>query len=116
MYVRFLSLTGVVDVELATETSCTWSGLRGSNPLRIVTIQQGRSHWGGYFLRVLKNDMDQKFHNFYRVCYNFWIIHGSFLFFLTDRRNRTRQVGPCEKFLIVDHPKTTMNESLNVRL
>ena len=26
---------------------------------------------------------DQKFHNFYRVCYNFWTIYGGFSFFLT---------------------------------
>ena len=28
----------------------------------------------------------------------------------------TLKAGPTEQFLIADHPKTTMNESLNVRL
>ena len=35
------------------------------------------------FLWVLRNYMNQKFHDFYRVCYNFWAIRGSFSFFLT---------------------------------
>ena len=36
---------------------------------------------GGWW--VLRNYTNQKFHDFYRVCYNFWAIRGSFSFFLT---------------------------------
>ena len=39
IYLRFLRLTGVVHVELASETYCTRRGLRSSNPLRVVVIQ-----------------------------------------------------------------------------
>ena len=35
------------------------------------------------FIQVLKNYTDRKFHDFYRVCYNFWAIYDSFSFFLT---------------------------------
>ena len=32
------------------------------------------------FLRVFRNHTDQKFHGFYRVCYNLWKIYGGFSF------------------------------------
>ena len=34
------------------------------------------------FLPVFRNYADQKFHDFYRLCYNFWTIYGGFPFFL----------------------------------
>ena len=46
---------------------------------RIISFK----YQGYCFLRVSRNYADQKFHNFYLVCYKFWTIYGSFSFFLT---------------------------------
>ena len=40
-------------------------------------------HHGYCFLQMFRNYTDQKFHNFCRVCYNFWTIYGGFSFFPT---------------------------------
>ena len=44
-----------------------------------------------------ENYTDQKFHNFYRVCYNFCTIYGGFSFFQLHRGNRSLHVGLSEK-------------------
>ena len=72
---------------------------------------------------------DQKFHDFYHACCNFWIICGGFsFFFLLHMGNRSFHVGPSEKvwYLTLDllkcfllwtiRKENTMNESLNVKL
>ena len=119
--------------------------------LQVKRIDRGRSHKGGRWSRTLiseqnkfqlsvpkirdiafygmfRNQTDQKFHNFYRVCYNFWTIYSGFSLFLTTYINRSLHVGPSEKvqYLTLNHLKShllwasrkkiTMNESLNVRL
>ena len=64
---------------------------------------------------------DQKFHDFYHLCYNFRIIYGGYLFFLTTYRKQIisrwtlwegliLNAGPSEMFPIVDHPKGKHNE------
>ena len=60
-------------------------------------------HQGYCFLRVLRNYTDRKFHGFYPVCYNFWIIYGGFSFFLTTQGKQIASrpilnAGPSEKF------------------
>ena len=61
-----------------------------------------------------RNYTDQKFHNFYRLCYNFWTIYGGFPSVLTTQGKQitsywTFRKGPIlkprtfEKFLIVVH-------------
>ena len=73
------------------------------------------------FLPMFRNYTDQKFHNIYRVCYNFWTIYGSISFFLTTMGKQitsrwTFYKGPIlnarasEKFLFVDHLKQYHNE------
>ena len=39
MYLMLLSLIGVVDVKLASETYCTRLAVRSSSPLRVAAIQ-----------------------------------------------------------------------------
>ena len=67
-------------------------------------------------VRAFRNYMDEKFHDFYHVCYNFWAIYGSFHFFLTTWGKQITScwtfwkgpilsAGPSAKVLIVDHPK-----------
>ena len=104
-------------------------------PLPLQFLNQTRSncfsfkHQGYYFLRVFRNYTDQKVHNFYHVCYKFWTIYGSFLFFLAFHRgNRSLDVGPSENvryltldllnsFLLWTIRKTTIiYESLNVKI
>ena len=80
------------------------------SPFIMLLLLQGRSYWGrgrgqgGHapptsifvpersnsfsfkhqkycFLRALRNYMDHKFHDFHRVCYNFWTIYSDFSFF-----------------------------------
>ena len=54
-------------------------------PLQFLNQRRSKSFsfkYQGYcFLRVFRNYSDQKFQNFYRVCYNFWTIYSSFSFF-----------------------------------
>ena len=71
--------------------------------------------------RMFGNNKNQKCHNFYRLCYNFWKIYGSFSFFLARQgkqitshwtlpKGPIRNVDPSEKFLFVEHPKENHNE------
>ena len=108
--------------------------------LKCVATGGGRGPWPPYFnfqakqgptvsvsdirdtaLRVFRNYRDQKFHNFYRVCYNFWTIYTSFFIFSNYKEKQIisrwtfwkgpiLSAGPSEKFLIVDHPKEGHNE------
>ena len=48
-------------------------------------------------LRVLRYYIDQMFHNFHRVSYNFWIIYTIFSFFLTTSVKWLLLVGLSEK-------------------
>ena len=78
-------------------------------------------------LRMFRIYTDQKFQNFYCVCYNFWTIFVGFSFFLTTWGNRSLHVWPSEKvrcltldllksfFLWNIRKKTTWSESLNLR-
>ena len=77
------------------------------------------------FLRMFRNDIDQKFHNFYRACYNLWRL---FIFSNLNRGNRSLHVVPSAKvrhltldllksfFLWTIWNKIIKNESLNLRL
>ena len=55
-------------------------------PLQFPNQKMSKSfsfkHQGYCFIRMFRNYMNQKFHNFYRQCYNFWTIYGGFSFFL----------------------------------
>ena len=44
-----------------------------------------------------KNYVDQKFHNFYRVCYIFWTIYGGFSFFVTTQGKQITSHWTFEK-------------------
>ena len=46
-------------------------------------VQQFPFQTSGILHQVFRNYTDQKFHDFYHICYNFWIIYGGFSFFLT---------------------------------
>ena len=65
--------------------------------------------------------MDQKFHDFHRVWFNFWAIYSDFLFFLTTQgeidyfwldflKMCNINAGPSVNFLFVDHIKDDHNE------
>ena len=64
-------------------------GPRGDHGAPTSLLNQTRSnsysfkHKAYCFLWVFRNYTDQKFNDFYRVCYNFWTIYGGFSFFLT---------------------------------
>ena len=85
-------------------------------------------HRGYCFLQMLRNYTDQNLHNFYWMCYIFWIIYSGFSFFWLHKENESFQVGRSEKdrhltldslkslFLWTSWKKTTMNERLNLRL
>ena len=45
------------------------------------------------FLRVFRNHMDQKFQDFYHVCYNFWTIYIDFSFF-------SNYIGEIDHFIL----------------
>ena len=57
----------------------TWSRLS----FRHCQTSYNFKHQRYCFFWVFRNYTDQKFHNFYHVCYNFWTIHGGFSFSLT---------------------------------
>ena len=86
-------------------------------------------HQGYCFLCMFRNYTDQKFHDFYCVCYNFWSIYDKYECFLTTYEKFITSCLPSEKvwYLTLDllksfslwtiWKKTTMNENLlNVRL
>ena len=79
-------------------------------------------HQRYWFLRMFRNYTDQKFHKFYRVCYNFWTIYGgNFSNYIREQitSRSTFLKGPILNaglfFLWTIQKKTIMNESLNLR-
>ena len=79
-------------------------------------------------LRVFRNYIDQKFHDFYRLFYNIYTIYASFSFFqitkgkqITSRRTFWKdpilKIGLMKNFLLwTIRKEATMKESLNVGL
>ena len=55
-------------------------GPEESCPNQIRSKNISFKHQGYCFLRMFRNYTDQKFHNFYRVCYNFWTIYGGIFY------------------------------------
>ena len=52
-----------------------------SEPNKVQQFQFQTSDQGYCYLRVFRNYTNQKLHDCYRVCYNFWTIYGSLSFF-----------------------------------
>ena len=75
--------------DISVLRSVAIGGARGAMVPQLRFHNQTRSksfsfkYQGYFFLWLFKNYADQKFHDFYHVCYNFWTIHGGFSFFLT---------------------------------
>ena len=65
-----------------------WEDQWGHDPLTSISEPKRSNslsfkHQGYFFLWLFKNYTNQKFHDFYRVCYNFWAIYGGIPFFQT---------------------------------
>ena len=60
-------------------------------PNETITDSFSFKRQGYCFLWVLKNYTDQNFHDFYSVCYDFWIIYSRF--FELKKENRSIHVG-----------------------
>ena len=106
-------------------TGGPWPSTSISKPNKVCVSFR---HQASYFLWVFRNYTEQKFHNYYRVCFKFWTIYGNFSFFELHRRKRSLYVGPDEKvrYLTLEllksfllwtiQKKITMNEGLDIRI
>ena len=86
IYVRFKLLTYYRSIILGRNHWGSRAAMPPPSPkLQFLTQKRSSSLIFKYqrycFLWVLRNYMNQTFHDFHRVCYNFWIIYISF--FLT---------------------------------
>ena len=76
-------------------------------------------HKGYCFLPMFRKYTNQKFYNFYRLCYNFWTIYSGFSFVLTiqgkqitscSEKVRYLTLGLLKSFFFLDHLREDHNQ------